>query len=277
MVAAQVSINNLSLVIHNKQILSDISFSVLPGQFIGLIGPNGAGKSSLLRCLYRYQTPQAGNIQIDEKEISQFSRQTYAKKVAAVLQEIPSQFNLAVFDVVAMGLTPHKRLFSSVSLRDRQAIQEALKKVGLAHKYQQPYESLSGGEKQRVMIARAIVQRPSLLLMDEPTSHLDVKYQIEIMALAKSLGITVIASFHDLNLASALCDSIIVLNEGSLVANGAPKNVVTTNMLLEVFGVKAEVILQTSPHGASVPYIRYQYQLTVMDLNGQASRGRECE
>ena len=277
MVAAQVSINNLSLVIHNKRILSDISFFVSPGQFIGLIGPNGAGKSSLLRCLYRYQAPVSGSIQIDDMEIRQFTRQTYAKKVAAVLQEIPSQFNLAVFDVVAMGLTPHKSLFSSVSLRDRQAIQEALQKVGLTHKLQQSYESLSGGEKQRVMIARAIVQQPSLLLMDEPTSHLDVKYQIEIMALAKSLGMTVIASFHDLNLASALCDAILVLDEGQLVANGTPQDVMTSTMLFNVFGVHAEVILQASDEGVLTPHIRYQYQPSDEDVSTSTIRGRACE
>ncbi|MBQ4813592.1 ABC transporter [Pseudoalteromonas luteoviolacea] len=271
MVAAQVSINNLDLVINNKHILSDISFNVAPGQFIGLIGPNGAGKSSLLRCLYRFQTPVSGTVLIDQTDINQFDRQTYARKVAAVLQEIPSQFNLAVFDVVAMGLTPHKRLFSSISLRDRQTIQEALHKVGLTHKQKQSYESLSGGEKQRVMIARAVVQRPSLLLMDEPTSHLDVKYQIEIMALAKSLGITVIASFHDLNLASALCDAILVLDKGRLVATGAPKNVMTTEMLANVFGVKAEVTLH-SP--SQMPHIRYQYQLDESELILQKS-GRQ--
>ncbi|KZN48329.1 ABC transporter ATP-binding protein [Pseudoalteromonas luteoviolacea] len=277
MVAAQVSVNNLNLVINNKHILSGISFSAAPGQFIGLIGPNGAGKSSLLRCLYRFQIPMSGNILIDQTDINQFDRLTYARKVAAVLQEIPSQFNLAVFDVVAMGLTPHKRLFSSVSLRDRQSIQEALQKVGLTHKQQQSYELLSGGEKQRVMIARAIVQRPSLLLMDEPTSHLDVKYQIEIMALAKSLGITVIASFHDLNLASALCDSILVLEHGQLVADGTPQSVMTTEMLSTVFGVKAEVSLQSSIQGGQTPHIRYQYQLSETDLSVQVSRRLECD
>ncbi|KZN33146.1 hypothetical protein N480_24800 [Pseudoalteromonas luteoviolacea S2607] len=277
MVAAQVSVNNLNLVINNKHILSDICFSVASGQFVGLIGPNGAGKSSLLRCLYRFQTPVSGSILIDQTDINQFDRLSYARTVAAVLQEIPSQFNLAVFDVVAMGITPHKRLFSSISLRDRQSIQEALQKVGLTHKQQQPYESLSGGEKQRVMIARAIVQRPSLLLMDEPTSHLDVKYQIEIMALAKSLGVTVIASFHDLNLASALCDSILVLDQGELLADGTPQNVMTTEMLSTVFGVNAEVSLQSSSNGEQIPYIRYQYQLSETDLDLQVSRGRECE
>ncbi|MDK2596480.1 ABC transporter ATP-binding protein [Pseudoalteromonas obscura] len=261
MAAAQVSVSNLHLVINNKSILTDMSFSIEQGRFLGLIGPNGAGKSSLLRCLYRFQAPTSGAITIDGKNIAEFNRQDYARKVAAVLQEIPSQFNLGVFDVVAMGLTPHKSLFASVSLRDKQAIQEALSKVGLTHKQKQSYESLSGGEKQRVMIARAIVQSPSLLLMDEPTSHLDVKYQIEIMALAKSLGITVVASFHDLNLAAAICDSILVVDKGKLVAHGSPQNVVSSSMLAQVFGVNADVTLQQCAKREHViPHIRYQYQ-----------------
>ncbi|KZN54082.1 ABC transporter ATP-binding protein [Pseudoalteromonas luteoviolacea] len=273
MAATPISVDSLHLVINNKSILSNISFSVAEGQCVGLIGPNGAGKSSLLRCLYRFQSPTSGTISINGKDVSEYDRQSYARKVAAVLQEIPSQFNLAVFDVVAMGLTPHKSLFSSVSLRDKQAIQEALLKVGLTHKQKQSYESLSGGEKQRVMIARAIVQRPSLLLMDEPTSHLDVKYQIEIMALAKSLGITVLASFHDLNLASALCDAMLVLNHGELVIHGTPKEVVSESMLAQVFGVKADVTLQTCPASEhEIPHIRYQYHLS---YDGElSSRGR---
>ncbi|ESP93063.1 ABC transporter ATP-binding protein [Pseudoalteromonas luteoviolacea] len=275
MAAAQVSVSNLHLVINNKSILTDMSFSIEQGQFLGLIGPNGAGKSSLLRCLYRFQDQTSGTITIDGKNIAEFNRQDYARKVAAVLQEIPSQFNLGVFDVVAMGLTPHKSLFASVSLRDKQAIQEALLKVGLTHKQKQPYESLSGGEKQRVMIARAIVQSPSLLLMDEPTSHLDVKYQIEIMALAKSLGITVVASFHDLNLAAALCDSILVINNGKLVAHGSPQSVVSSSMLAQVFGVNADVTLQQcAEREHAIPHIRYQYQSLQSAINSGTSRSQ---
>ncbi len=188
-------------------ILDDISFVVEKGSFTGILGPNGAGKSSLLRCLYRFIKPEQGVISLECQDIWQINANDFAKNVAVVLQETPSHFNLTVHDVVALGLIPpHKGIFSRANKTDDEKISQAIEQVGLTHKDKQSFEHLSGGEKQRALIARAMVQSPSLLLMDEPTSHLDVRYQIQIMELAKSLGITVITSFHDLNLASAMCD-----------------------------------------------------------------------
>jgi iron complex transport system ATP-binding protein len=226
------SVSNLSWYAGNTQILSDISFQVPVGSFTGMLGPNGAGKSSLLRCLYRYISPANGQIKFNNQDIRSLSNQEFARNVAVVLQHTPQQFNLSVFDVVALGLIP----------------------VGLSDKTQVDFETLSGGEKQRVMIARAIVQRPQLLLMDEPTSHLDVKYQIQIMELAKSLGITIIASFHDINLASALCDQLLVLKKGSLQAVGQPKEVITEVMLSNVFDVCTKVSQHPQHHAPHVTY-----------------------
>ncbi|CAH9049832.1 Ferric enterobactin transport ATP-binding protein FepC [Pseudoalteromonas holothuriae] len=255
------SVKQLGLKVNQSTILNDISFDIKTGQFIGLLGPNGAGKSSLLRCIYRYTKPSYGFIQLLDKSIDDYSRQAYAQQVAVVLQEVPEQFNLAVFDVVAMGLTPHKPLFSSMDQDDKNYVYTALEKVGLTHKNTQMFCSLSGGEKQRVMIARAMVQRPKLLIMDEPTSHLDVKYQIQIMELAKSLGVSVLASFHDLNLACAISDSLLVLHQGSLKAQGKPQSVLTSHLLSDVFGVCADVSLVQSASDIHnvVPHIRYHY------------------
>lgn len=237
-------------------ILKDISLTVDKGSFTGILGPNGAGKSSLLRCLYRYLKPTSGSVKFNQQDIWQYSANEYAKLTAVVLQETPSHFNLTVFDVVALGLIPHKGIFTRASKADQEKITTAIKQVGLSDKENQSFEHLSGGEKQRVLIARAIVQSPQLLLMDEPTSHLDVRYQIQIMELAKSLGITVIASFHDLNLASAICDNLIVINKGQLVQQGTPEKVITKTMLSDVFGVCAEV---TPHHHHNVPHISYYY------------------
>lgn len=237
-------------------ILNDISFTVEAGDFVGILGPNGAGKSSLLRCLYRFVKPDQGKVTFKHQNIWQINANDYAKNVAVVLQETPSHFNLTVYDVVALGLIPHKGIFERANKMDDEKIAQAIEQVGLPHKVRQNFEHLSGGEKQRALIARAIVQSPSLLIMDEPTSHLDVRYQIQIMALAKSLGITVIASFHDLNLASTTCDSLLVLNQGQLVCQGTPSEVLTEKMLLNVFGVRAQI---SEHHQYKVPHISYDY------------------
>jgi iron complex transport system ATP-binding protein len=238
-------------------ILDNVSFMIKKGSFTGILGPNGAGKSSLLRCLYRYTKPDSGAVLFNQKDIWQhYGAYQYAQDIAVVLQETPSHFNLTVHDIVALGLIPHKGIFTREQASDSQKIACAIEQVGLVDKTLQNFEHLSGGEKQRALIARAMVQSPSLLIMDEPTSHLDVRYQIQVMELAKSLGITVIASFHDLNLASAMCDQLLVLNKGKLVEQGTPKEVITPEMLSSVFGVCAQV----SEHFQhQVPHISYFY------------------
>lgn len=245
----------------NTTILQNIGFAIKPGQFVGLLGPNGAGKSSLLRCLYRYSKPGSGKVTFAGQNIWQLSADEYAKQVAVVLQETPSQFNLSLYDVVSLGLTPHKKLFSSTTKADKQIILQAIEQVGLSHHCQQSFDSLSGGEKQRALIARSIVQGPKLLIMDEPTSHLDIKYQIQLMELAKSLNVTVLASFHDLNLAASMCDELLVIKQGKLVATGTPEQVITEKMLSDVFGVCAEVSAhpQSKQLNKVIPRITYFY------------------
>jgi len=251
------SVKGVSWHADGQLILDDISFSIAKGSFTGILGPNGAGKSSLLRCLYRYIKPDSGSVSFKQQDIwQQFAAYQYAQDIAVVLQESPSHFNLTVHDVVALGLIPHKGLFTREQASDTQKIACAIEQVGLTNKDQQNFEHLSGGEKQRALIARAIVQSPSLLIMDEPTSHLDVRYQIQVMELAKSLGITVIASFHDLNLASAMCDQLLVLDKGTLVKQGTPQQVITSEMLSDVFGVCAQVSLHFQHQ---VPHISYYY------------------
>ena len=251
-----ISVTNLGWDVGNQSILEDISFSVSRGQFVGLIGPNGAGKSSLLRCLYRVNQPSCGRVEIEGRDIWRSSLKENAKKVAVILQENGDYFGLSVKDVVAMGLTPHKSLFSGDSPQDKERVVQALAQVGLQEFEKSAFANLSGGEKQRVMVARAIVQQPQVLLMDEPTNHLDVHYQIEVLQLAKSLGITVLASIHDLNLASAFCDSILLLDKGKLVSSGSPEDVLTQENLLSHFRTKAIVDTHPTSH---CPRISYDY------------------
>lgn len=249
-------VDALSWQIAKRNILQQVSFVIKQGQFVGLLGPNGSGKSSLLRCIYKYLKPSSGSITFDGHLLTEISNKEYAQQVAVVLQHTPQQFHLAVKDIVALGLIPHSELSFSKNLSNDGKVQRAITQVGLAGKEEIDFELLSGGEKQRVMIARAIVQEPKLLIMDEPTSHLDVKYQIQIMELAKSLGITVIASFHDLNLAASVCDQLLILKQGKLVSKGTPDEVITEENLSNVF----DVCTQVSRHPQKdIPLVTYFY------------------
>lgn len=239
-----------------RQILSDVSVELAQGKMLGVIGPNGAGKSTLLRCLYRYLRPSQGDICLFGHPVGDLSAKAFAQQVAVVLQDTPHHFDMTTAQLVALGLTPHKGAFSLTSEQDKVQVHHALVTVGLKELANQAYEQLSGGEKQRALIARAIVQRPNLLILDEPTNHLDIRYQIQILELLRSLDITVVISIHDLNLASALCDQLLLLNRGRAVIQGSPAEVLTEQQIGEVFGVCCQV-LPHPQHGN--PQIHYFY------------------
>lgn len=250
------TVRGLGWKLNGQSILSDIEFSLAKGQMLGIIGPNGAGKSSLLRCLYRFIKPTSGEIHLFGQPISVLSAKAFAQQIAVVLQDTPHHFEMTTSQLVNLGLTPHKSAFEFTNADDRDVVAQALIKVGLADKANQAYESLSGGEKQRALIARAIVQRPQLLILDEPTNHLDIRYQIQTLELLHTLNITVITSIHDLNLASALCDELLLLDNGRCLAKGSPKAVLTEQRIAEVFDVCCEV----RPHPQhGNPLISYFY------------------
>ena len=267
------TVSDLSWHADDRAILSDISFSLAKGEMLGIIGPNGAGKSSLLRCLYRYIKPDNGTISLFGHNTSYFSAKEFARQVAVVLQDTPHHFELTTEQLVAIGLTPHKGPFDLTTSSDRRLVADALEKVGLTHKAGQIYEHLSGGEKQRALIARAIVQQPKLLILDEPTNHLDIRYQIQIMELLRAIGISVITSIHDLNLASAMCDQLLLLDDGRCVAHGTPKSVLTEQRISEVF----DVCCSTQPHPQhGNPQISYFYGYSYGDSTHDKSANDEA-
>ncbi|MCL1074407.1 ABC transporter ATP-binding protein [Shewanella dokdonensis] len=248
--------DNICWSVAGKPILSGVSFSLPKGQVLGLIGPNGAGKSSLLRCLYRYIQPDTGNILLHGDAIDGMSLQTFARQVAVVQQDMPLASELSLRQLVATGLTPYKRLFERNSAEDNNAVDAALAQVGLHQQAEAMFRHLSGGEKQRALIARAIVQKPALLLLDEPTNHLDIRYQIQILELVRSLGVSVIASIHDLNLAAAMCDELLLLHQGRVIAAGDAATVLTEQRVSEVFGVCCQI----SRHSQTgKPLLQYFY------------------
>jgi iron complex transport system ATP-binding protein len=249
-------VDHLSWSCGKKRILDDISFEFDEGSFVGLIGPNGSGKSSLMRCCYRVNKPSSGHIFLEGKDIWHQRLKDNAKQIAVILQEHHDHLGLSVKEVVLQGLAPHKSFFEWDTLDDHQFISQVLSDLDLRHIQSSLFSHLSGGEKQRVMLARAIVQRPKLLIMDEPTNHLDVHYQIDLLSKVKQLGVTVLSSFHDLNLASAFCDRLLVLNRGCLVANDNCEAVLTESLISEVFN--ARVIVDRHP-STDVPRVSYVY------------------
>ena len=243
-----------------QQILHDIQCSIPQGSFVGLIGPNGAGKSSLMRCLYGVNKPDSGEIIFEGENLWQTRPKDNAKKIAVILQEQSEHLGLSVYEVVALALTPHKKLFEWDSAEDRQHIQTVLQEHDLQPFKNRLFAYLSGGEKQRVMLARAMLQQPKLLIMDEPTNHLDVHYQLDVLQKVrqrvKTEQLTVLASFHDLNLAAAFCDRIIVMQQGRISAVGTPDEVLSEAMISEVFQTCAWVDRHPlDPH----PRITYGY------------------
>lgn len=237
----KLKVNNLSFSIDKKEILKDISFEVKKGSFIGIIGPNGSGKSTLLKNIYRLYKPTSGEIFLDNKYLSNMKDKECAKEIAVLAQESSSQFDFTVEQIVKMGRYPYKSFFEDYSKEDLKMVNDMLTKVGLDDYSHRQFSNLSGGEKQRALIARALVQNTDFLILDEPTNHLDIGYQIQLMDLVKGLNITTLSAIHDMNLASMYCDYLIVMKEGRIITCGTVKEVMTESMLKEVFGVNTYV------------------------------------
>ena len=221
-------------------LLRPTSFSLAPGKTLGVVGPNGAGKTTLLRLLYRFHRPVTGKVEIGGDDIWHLSPRETARRVAAVLQEQPSDFALSVHEIVALGRTPHRRGFAgSAGARDAEIIEGALERLGLHRLAHRHLGTLSGGERQRVMVARALAQEPSLLILDEPTNHLDIRHQLEVLDIIQDLPLTIVTSLHDLNLAATVCDAILLLQSGQSLAFGTPSEVLTETRVSKAFEVQA--------------------------------------
>ncbi|MEP6068197.1 MAG: ABC transporter ATP-binding protein [Paracoccaceae bacterium] len=241
-VSAWLSVKDASWSVpRSKQtILHPVSFDLAPGRVLGVVGPNGAGKSTLLRLLYRFHAPTTGTVSVDGVDIWSVSAREVAQSVAAVLQEQPTDFALTVREIVALGRTPHRRGFAVMSgARDTAIVQNALDKLGLSVFAHRQFGTLSGGERQRVMVARALAQEPRLLILDEPTNHLDIRHQLEVLALIRDLPLTIVTSLHDLNMAAAVCDDVLLVQAGHPLGFGSPETVFTETSVSQAFCVTA--------------------------------------
>jgi iron complex transport system ATP-binding protein len=235
---------NVNLKIGQQQILSDVSLNVGAGKVVGVLGPNGAGKTSLLKMLSG-QLASHHSVSWSNKTLTDYEPMSLAQQIAVVNQLNESVFALDLYQIVRMGLLPHKSLLSRQTPDDDKNISDAISRVGLGSKMKQSFNSLSGGEQQRGLIARALVQKAALIILDEPVNHLDIYYQHQVLKLLRSLAhklnITVVMSLHDLNLAANYCDHLCLLDEGKMVAQGSPEQVLTSQRLEQVFKIPCHI------------------------------------
>jgi iron complex transport system ATP-binding protein len=238
-------IKNLKSGYLDKPVIEDISFSIEKGEFMGIIGPNGAGKTTLLKTLTQIIRPMQGNILFEGRDIHRMGSFELAKRFAMVGQDLVSIFSFTVDEIVLMGRTPHIGVFGCERRQDLEIAQDMIRLTDLDGFKEKPINEMSAGERQRVLIARALTQQPQLLLLDEPTAHLDIGYQTEILDLVKSLkkknDLTVICVLHDLNLASQYCDRILLLDKGKITGLGPPRDILKHEIIKKIFNVTALV------------------------------------
>lgn len=237
-----IKIKNLNYNINNNKILSNVNMEFKKNKFIGIIGPNGSGKTSILRHLYGGIKLDEGEIWLDGRNINSYSDRKLAKKIAVLFQDRDMIFDYKVLDMVVMGRSPHKNLFELENQGDYEISMDKLNRVGLSEYYDRNYNTLSGGEKQRVLLARALAQEPEYLILDEPTNHLDINNQFQIMNKITKIDMTVIAAIHDLNIALFYCDYIYVIDEGKIVEHGKPKTILKSDLISEVYKVTSKQI-----------------------------------
>lgn len=223
-------------------ILKGVGLDIGDRELVGVIGPNGSGKSTLLKCIYRTLKPTGGAVYLDGRDLEAYSYKDSARRIAVVAQHNYYNFDFSVRDVVLMGRAPHKRALDRDNAEDYKIVADSLETVGMSAFADRSFSTLSGGEQQRVILARALAQRTPCLILDEPTNHLDIKYQLQLMDLVRGLDRTVIAAVHDLNIAAMYCDRLYAVKDGRIVGQGAPRQLLTPEFIREVYEVDAQVM-----------------------------------
>ncbi len=238
----RMQIGGLTYSYEDKDAINDVCINVKKGEFVGLIGPNGSGKSTVLKNVYRAISPDSGTITLDGEDLLKMKHKKSALKMAVVGQENEVPFDFSVKEITAMGRFPHKKLFDADSEYDKYMVHHALEHLGMEKMANRNYQHLSGGEKQRVIIARAVAQESDIFILDEPTNHLDINYQIQIFDFIKRLKVTVLSAIHDLNMAALYCDRIYAMKDGKIIYSGTPEEVLTEDKIFDIFGVKSSVV-----------------------------------
>jgi len=226
------------------QAVKDVSYSIGSGLLVGLIGPNGCGKSTMMKCINRVHPITSGDVLIDGESVKTSSHAALARKISNVPAELKVSFGLSVFDTVMTGRYPYATSLWWETREDEEIVREALKKFGVEEFANRQLHMLSSGERQRVLIAKAYVQEPRLMLVDEPTSHLDMKYKLEVMEYLQYMvkkDMSIMVAEHDISLMARYCDMCIIMKRGEIVAMGDPKEVITSELIEKVYEVNASV------------------------------------
>ncbi len=254
----RLQIKNLTFSYGKKTTVENINLEVDRGEFVGLIGPNGSGKSTVLKNVYRGLTPDSGKMILDGEDLLKMPYKKSAIKMAVVGQENEVPFDFSVEEIVAMGRSPHKKLFDFDNADDRKIVYHALEHLGMEDMAKRSYVNLSGGEKQRVIIARAVAQESDFLILDEPTNHLDISYQMQIFDFIKRLNVTVLSAIHDLNMAALYCDRVYALKKGKIIMQGTPEEIFTPENIFDIFGVRSSVVKNSVTGKMSITYLPAQ-------------------
>jgi len=243
------SIRNIHAGYGSQLVLEDVSLEVADGEFVGLIGPNGGGKTTLLRVVSGVLPARQGRVLIQGIDLQDIGRRRLARIMACLSQDLALDLAFTVREVALMGRAPHLPRLGQETHRDREIVERTMALADVAHLGDRPVTEISGGERQRAFIAMCLAQEPHVFLLDEPTSHLDVGHQLAVLDLIHNLnrgtGMTVLAVFHDLNLAAEYCDRLLVLKDGRVEALGAPEDVLTADMIRRVYG--ANVLTEQNP------------------------------
>lgn len=240
-----ISCKNLKVGYEEKIIIENLSLNIKKGEVVSIIGPNGCGKSTLLKSLSRMIKPVSGDIYIQSENIKSLKNKAISQKVCLLSQHNDAPGDLTVEELVYFGRIPHKKWYESKSKSDEELVNWAIENTGLKRYKNTPISSLSGGERQRAYIAQALCQKPDVLLLDEPTTYLDISYQLELMELVREinerLNITIVMVLHELNQASKYSDRLIIMKSGEIVSDGCPKEIINKEIIKKVYNIDCDI------------------------------------
>ncbi|WP_435742268.1 ABC transporter ATP-binding protein [Nocardioides sp. SYSU DS0663] len=241
MTSPDVEVADLSWVVSGSEVLRDLTLACRPGRVTGLLGPNGSGKTTLLHLLAGLRRPTSGRVLVGGADVHGLRPRARARTIALVEQDATTSLGLTVRQVVELGRIPHRSRLLPDGSEGAGVVEHAMRAAYVDHLADRTWGTLSGGERQRTQLARALAQEPHVLLLDEPTNHLDLRHQLDFLGRVRGLGLTVVAALHDLELAAAYCDDLVVLRDGRLVAHGPVADVLTPGLVADVYGVDVAV------------------------------------